>query len=73
MLESSIKPPERTAECDEGCAVARINLGEFAMMEGDLDEAERNIENGRKSSKVIGFQDGVKRADELLNELKRKR
>ena len=43
------------------------------MMEGALDEAERNIEKGKASSKVIGFQDGVKRANELLNELKKKR
>lgn len=72
-LGSSIKPPERTAECDEGCAVATINLGDFAMMEGNLDEAERSYEDGKQMSRAVGFQDGVKRADELLSELKKKR
>ena len=72
-LESSIKPPERTAECDEGCAVATINLGDFAMMEGNLNEAERRYEDGMELSKAGGFRDGIKRADELLNELRNKR
>ena len=71
-LASSIKPPERTAECDEGCAVATINLGDFAMMEGDLDEAKRRYEEGRGISKAVQFQEGVARADELLKELKKK-
>ncbi|KAL9064598.1 MAG: hypothetical protein Q9161_008775 [Pseudevernia consocians] len=72
-LESSIKPPERTAECDEGCAVAMINLGDFAMMEGNLDEAERRYEDGKKISMGMGFQEGVAKADELLKDLKKKR
>lgn len=72
-LASSINPPERTAECDEGCAVATINLGDLAMMEGDLDEAERRYKEGKEMSKAIGFEDGVRRADELLKNLKEKR
>lgn len=72
-LESSIKPPERTRECDEGCAVATINLGEIAMMEGHVDEAKRRYEDGKNISKGIGFREGVARADELLKELKEKR
>ena len=72
-LGSSIEPPERTAECDEGCAVATINLGDFAMMEGNLDEAERRYEDGMKISKGMGFQEGVAKADELLKDLKKKR
>lgn len=72
-LESSIKPPDRTAECDEGCAVATINLGDFAMMEGSVDEAERRYEDGKRMSKAVGFQEGMARADELLKELKKKR
>lgn len=69
-LGSSIKPPERTEECDEGCAVATINLGDFAMMEGNVDEAGRRYEDGKRLSKVVGFQEGVTRADELLKGLK---
>ena len=72
-LASSMKPPERTAECDEGCAVATINLGEFAMMEGNLVEAERRYNEGRELSKAVGFQDGTKRAEELLKEFREKR
>ena len=72
-LESSIKPPERTRECDEGCAVATINLGDFAMMEGNLDDAQRRFEDGKEMSRVVGFQEGVVRADELLKELTNKR
>ena len=71
-LASSIKPPERTVECDEGCAVATVNLGDFAMMEGNLDEARRRYEEGRGISKAVQFQEGVARADELLGELKKK-
>lgn len=71
-LASSIKPPERTAECDEGCAVATINLGEFAMMEGSLDEAERRYEDGKEKSRAVGFEEGVARANELLKGLKKK-
>lgn len=43
------------------------------MMEGDLDEAERRYKEGKEMSKAIGFEDGVKRADELLKDLKEKR
>ena len=68
-LASSIQPPQRTEECDEGCAVATINLGDFALMEGDIAEARRRFEEGRSISKGIGFLEGVRRADESLKEL----
>ena len=71
-LESSIKPPERTEECDHGCAVATMNLGEFASMEGDLVEAERRYRDAKARSKGIGFKEGTERAEELLQELKKK-
>ncbi|KAL9132515.1 MAG: hypothetical protein Q9175_006315 [Cornicularia normoerica] len=41
-------------------------------MEGDVDEARRRCEDGKKLSTGIGFQEGVTRADELLEELKKK-
>ena len=72
-LAASIKPPERTEECDEGCAVATINLGEFAMMEGNLAEAQTRYQEGKALSKGIGFQDGVVKADEFLKKLHKKR
>lgn len=40
------------------------------MMEGNVDEAGRRYEDGKRLSKVVGFQEGVTRADELLKELK---
>ena len=72
-LASSMKPTERTAECDSGCAVATVNLGEFAMMEGDMDEAERRYNEAKEMSRAVGFPDGVKRAEELLKEIQKKR
>ena len=71
-LAASIKPPERTAECDEGCAVATINLGDFAFMEGNLEEAKRRFEEGKSLCKGIGFREGIERADESLKELEGK-
>ncbi|KAL8720283.1 MAG: hypothetical protein Q9225_002821, partial [Loekoesia sp. 1 TL-2023] len=66
---ADIKPPERTAECDEGCAVATHNLGEFAEMVGDLVEARRRYDEGRSLSKGIGFVEGIRKADERLRGL----
>ena len=43
------------------------------MMEGNLDEAGRRYKEGKEISKAIGFKDGVRRADELLKDLKEKR
>ena len=71
-LASSIKPPERTEECDEACAVATINLGDFAIMEGDLAEARNRFEEGKSLSKAIGFPDGIGRADESIKELQKR-
>ncbi len=71
-LAASIKPPERTEECDEGCVVATINLGDFALMEGNLQDARKRFEEGKGLSKGIGFLDGLRRADESLKELERR-
>lgn len=70
-LAASIKPPERTEECDEGCAVAIISLGDFALMDGDIAEARRRYEEGKGISKGIGFADGVTMANENLKNLGR--
>ncbi|KAL8756719.1 MAG: hypothetical protein Q9184_004409 [Pyrenodesmia sp. 2 TL-2023] len=66
-----IQPPERNQECDEGCAVAMHNLGEFAEMEGDVAEARRRYVEAESLSKAIGFEEGVKASRgrlKLLNE-----
>lgn len=63
---AKIAPPQRTEECDQGCAVATINLGDLAVLEGDLTEAKRRFEEGRGLSKAIGFHEGVARAEDSL-------
>lgn len=65
----SLKPPERTEECDEACAVATHNLGEFAEMEGMVLEARKRYEEARGLAKVMGFSEGVQNADEGLKRL----
>lgn len=68
-MAAAIAPPERTPECDEACAVATINLAEFAAMLGDVAEARRRFEEGKALSRAIGFWDGVGRAGEGLKGL----
>ncbi|KAI9813662.1 MAG: hypothetical protein M1827_003733 [Pycnora praestabilis] len=65
-VSSAIKPPQRNEECDEGCAVATHNLGEFAEMDGDVTEARRRYEEARALAKAMGFQEGVERARDAL-------
>lgn len=63
---AAIRPPDRNAECDEGCAVAMHNLGEFAEMEGDVAEARRRYVEAEGLSRAIGFAEGLKRSGERL-------
>lgn len=60
------KADTRTEECDQGCAVTMINLGEFAEMEGNLAEARRWWGEGVELSRRVGFQEGVIRGREAL-------
>ncbi|KAL9104831.1 MAG: hypothetical protein Q9163_000279 [Psora crenata] len=71
-LAKSIEPPQRTQECDEGCAVATINLGDFAMMDGRIQDARQWWEEGKSLCKVIGMLEGVQRAEEALKALDKK-
>lgn len=66
---AKIAPPERTRECDEGCAVATHNLGEIAEWVGDLAEARRRYEEARSLCLGIGFEEGLRRAGESLGGL----
>jgi len=68
-MAAGIKPPERTRECDEGCAVATVNLGDFAMMEGRAEEARRRWVEGRGLSRAVGLGEGVQRAESALRGL----
>lgn len=66
QLAQSVKPPDRTEECDVGCAVATHNLGEFAEMAGDLGIATKYYREAESLAKGIGFEDGVTNAQEGL-------
>ena len=63
------KAESRTEECDQACAVTQINLGEFAEMDGSLQEARRMYEEGVEFSRRIGFQEGVVKGREALRRL----
>jgi hypothetical protein len=65
-LTSKITPPERTEECDAGCAVATHNLGEFAEMDGNVREARKKFEEAKSLSKAIGFMEGVQNSNQAL-------
>ena len=68
-VAAALKPPERTEECDVGCAVATHNLAEFAEMDGDLAEARKRYEEAEALSRAIGFSEGLTRADEGLRRI----
>ena len=67
-LAASITPPARSDECDIGCAVATINLGDFAEMEGNLEEARNKWREGESLSQVIKFEEGKSVASKKLQE-----
>ncbi|KAI9805622.1 MAG: hypothetical protein M1833_005114 [Piccolia ochrophora] len=71
-VAANIKPPARTEDCDQGCAVATHNLGEFAEMEGRVAEARNRYEEARSLAKGLGFAEGVGMADAGLKRLKGK-
>ncbi|KAL2273752.1 hypothetical protein FJTKL_04134 [Diaporthe vaccinii] len=60
---------KRTAECDEACAVALVNLGDIAAMGGDVREARRRYEQSIKVSEKNDFADGVAQAQAGLKRL----
>ncbi|QSZ36484.1 hypothetical protein DSL72_006364 [Monilinia vaccinii-corymbosi] len=63
---AKISPPERTEECDIGCVVATHNLGEFAEMDGNIQEARRRYEEARSLASAIGFKEGEAQSEERL-------
>ena len=68
-IANNIKPPNRTEECDMGCAVAMHNLGEFAEMDGDIREARRRYAEAVGLSGKVGFKEGVQNGEEALKRL----
>ncbi|KAG4422531.1 hypothetical protein IFR04_004300 [Cadophora malorum] len=71
-VAAKITPPDRTEECDVGCAVATHNLGEFAEMDGNVKEARKRFEEAKGLAKAIGFQDGVENAEAALKRVQGK-
>ena len=68
-VAAKITPPERTEECDVGCAVATHNLGEFAEMDGNIVEARKKFEEAKNIAKAIGFQEGIINSEDALRRL----
>ncbi|KAL7267407.1 hypothetical protein RUND412_010012 [Rhizina undulata] len=68
-VASDIKPPERTEECDVGCAVAISNLAEMAEMLGAKEEAEFKFREALSLAKGMGFKEGILKAEEGLTRL----
>ncbi|KAI2623770.1 TPR domain-containing protein [Xylaria nigripes] len=55
---------DRNEECDEACAVAMCNLGDIAMMAGNIKEAKRRFQESLALSQKIGFEPGITQANE---------
>jgi hypothetical protein len=62
---------QRTTDCDQSCAVALCNLGDFALMSGDVEEARRRFQESIDFSKSIGFTDAVQQAEDGLRRLQK--
>lgn len=68
---AKISPPERTEECDQACAVATHNLGEFAEMDGNIAEARKRFEEAKSLARAIDFQEGIFNAEEALKRIQK--
>lgn len=68
-VAENIKPPDRTEECDTGCAVAMYNLAEFAEMLGDRDLARQRYMEAVSLAKGLELTEGVEKAEEGLRRL----
>jgi hypothetical protein len=62
----AVSGEERTAECDEACAVALCNMGDTLAMLGQPAEARRRFEQCIEMSKAIDFPAGVSGAQSGL-------
>ena len=69
-LGGTIKPPKRNEICDVGCAVALHNLGEFAEMEGKIEEERDKYEEALSIAHAIGFEAGVINSGDGLNRIR---
>lgn len=65
-LAAAVPAPDRSAECDEGCAAALHNLGEVAEMLGEWREARESYGEAEGKWRAMGSREGVERAREGL-------
>ena len=61
-----IQPPDRTEECDIGCAVATHHLGELAERAADAHAARAYYQRALALAKKVRFQEGVRNAETRL-------
>lgn len=71
LYDSLRNTSTKTEECDHACAVTRINLGEFAEMDGNIEEARRIYQEGVDFSRKVSFQEGMIRGKEALRRLEK--
>ncbi|KAF5127794.1 hypothetical protein E5D57_008728 [Metarhizium anisopliae] len=64
-----VKGDDRTAECDEACAVALCNWGDVAAMLGQRELARQKYRQCIETSQEMEFADGVRQAQEGLARL----
>ncbi|KAJ6443255.1 TPR domain-containing protein [Purpureocillium lavendulum] len=64
-----VKGDERTAECDEACAVALCNWGDVAAMLGKTDLARKKYRQCIETSRKMEFAAGVRQAQEGMARL----
>jgi hypothetical protein len=57
---------DRKPDCDQACAVALCNLGDFALMAGDRDEARRRFREGITLARAVHFPEAVQQAERGL-------
>lgn len=64
-----VKGDDRTAECDEACAVALCNWGDVAAMLGKRELAQQKYRQCIEMSQKMEYTDGVRQAQEGLAKL----
>lgn len=69
MHGTDVKGEERTAECDEACAVALCNWGDVMALLGKASMAKKKYQQCIEMSNKLGFADGEAQATEGLARL----
>ena len=72
-VAGAVKPPVRDSECDESCAMAHLNLGEIARIQGKFDEARKYFKQTKTIAESIeNYSEAYKEAaDDLLENLEK--